>query len=171
MKNIFTKIGKWIRTIVDFFYPPFRKYMTPQFFRYGVTGVANMAFDWVLYFLTFHFLLEKQMLHIGFVTFSSHIAAMLIVFPITFITGFLLQKYVTFSASDIKGRIQIVRYLSVVIANLLLNYIGLKLLVDMAGFFPTPSKMIVTSFSTMFSYFSQKKYTFKLSKSSSEQVK
>ena len=62
--------------------------MTPQFFRYGVTGVANMAFDWVLYFITFHFILEKQMLHLGIVTLSSHIAAMIIVFPITFFTGF-----------------------------------------------------------------------------------
>lgn len=147
--------------MVDFFYPPFRKYVTLQFFRYGVTGAANMAFDWVLYFITFHFILEKQMLHLGFVTLSSHIAAMVLVFPITFISGFLLQKYVTFTSSELRGRVQIVRYLSVVIANLLLNYIGLKLLVDFLHVFPTPSKMIVTIFTTMFSYFSQKKFTFK----------
>ena len=101
------------------------------------------------------------MLHLGFVTLSSHIAAMFIVFHITFLTGFLLQKYVTFTSSELKGRVQIVRYLSVVVANLLLNYLGLKLLVDYIHLFPTPSKMIVTIFTTMFSYFSQKTYTFK----------
>lgn len=148
--------------MIDFFYPPFRKYMTLQFFRYGVTGVANMVFDWVLYFLVFHFVLQKNMLHLGFVTFSSHIAAMLIVFPVTFFIGFLLQKYVTFNSSKLKGRTQITRYLTVVLANLLLNYTGLKLLVDFMGVFPTPSKMIVTLITTIFSYFSQKKYTFKL---------
>lgn len=150
--------------MVDFFYPPFRKYMTLQFFRYGVTGVANMAFDWVLYFVTFHFILEKQMLDLGFETLSSHIAAMVIVFPVTFTSGFLLQKYVTFSASEIKGRIQVFRYLTVVLANLLINYIGLKLLVDVVGLFPTPSKMIVTIITTIFSYFSQKKFTFKMNR-------
>lgn len=147
--------------MVDFFYPPFRKYVTLQFFRYGVTGAANMAFDWVLYFITFHFILDKQMLHLGFVTLSSHIAAMVLVFPVTFISGFLLQKYVTFTSSELRGRVQIVRYFSVVIANLLLNYLGLKLLVDFLHVFPTPSKMIITIFTTMFSYFSQKKFTFK----------
>lgn len=147
--------------MVDFFYPPFKKYMPLQFFRYGVTGVANMALDWVLYFFTFHIILNEQMLHLGFVTLSSHIAAMFIVFPITFLTGFLLQKYVTFTSSELKGRVQIARYLSVVVANLLLNYLGLKLLVDYIHLFPTPSKMIVTIFTTMFSYFSQKTYTFK----------
>jgi len=135
--------------------------MPLQFFRYGVTGVANMAFDWVLYFLTFHFLLQKEMLYLGFVTISSHIAAMFIVFPVTFISGFLLQKYVTFTSSELRGKVQIVRYLSVVVANLLLNYVGLKLLVDFLHIFPTPSKMIVTVVTTLFSYFSQKSFTFK----------
>lgn len=161
MRKLFETTGRWITIMVDFFYPPFKKYMPLQFFRYGVTGVANMALDWVLYFFTFHIILNEQMLHLGFVTLSSHIAAMFIVFPITFLTGFLLQKYVTFTSSELKGRVQIARYLSVVVANLLLNYLGLKLLVDYIHLFPTPSKMIVTIFTTMFSYFSQKTYTFK----------
>jgi putative flippase GtrA len=85
-------------------------------------------------------------------------------FPITFLSGFLLQKYVTFTASTLRGHVQLFRYLLVVLANLLLNYLGLKILVDFIGFFPTPSKMIVTIFTTLFSYFSQKRYTFKTPK-------
>ena len=161
MKGFLETIGKWITKLVDFFYPPFRKYVTLQFFRYGVTGVANMVFDWILYFIAFHYILNKEMLQLGFLTISSHIAAMLIVFPISFITGFLLQKYVTFSTSTLKGRKQITRYFGVVVANLLINYLGLKLLVDVMLFFPTPSKMIITILTTIFSYFSQKKFTFK----------
>jgi putative flippase GtrA len=164
-RKILTYIGQKIKTMVDFFYPPFRRYMSKRLFRYAVIGVANLVFDWVLYFITFHFLLEKQMLHLGPITFSSHIASMLLVFPITFTSGFLLQKYVTFSASAIKGRVQIIRYLSVVLANLLINYLGLKLLVDFLFLFPTPSKMIVTFFTVIFSYMSQKKFTFRIKKS------
>jgi len=161
MRKIFVSTGQQIRSLIDFFYPPFRKYMDIQFFRYGVSGVANMIFDWILYFMVYHFILRQEMLHLGIVTFSSHIAALFITFPVTFLSGFLLQKYVTFSSSELRGRIQLFRYFLVLLANLVLNYLGLKILVDFLRVFPTPAKMIVTLFTTLFSYFSQKKYTFK----------
>jgi len=161
MKRLFEIIGNWIGNCIDFFYPPFQKYLSIQFFRYGVSGVTNMMFDWVLYFVIYHFVLRQQMLHLGFVTFGSHIAALFLTFPVTLVSGFLLQKYVTFTSSEMRGRTQLLRYSLVVLANLLLNYLGLKILVELLGFFPTPSKMIVTIFTTMFSYFSQKKFTFK----------
>ena len=120
-----------------------------------------MIFDWILYFLVYHFVLRQEMLHVGVVTFSSHIGAKFITFPVIFISGFLLQKYVTFSASELRGRVQMFRYFQVLLANLLINYIGLKILVDLIRIFPTPANMIVTIFTTLISYFSQKKYTFK----------
>jgi len=161
MRKIFVYTGQHIRSLIDFFYPPFRKYMTLQFFRYGVSGVANMIFDWILYFLVYHFVLRQEMLHLGVVTFSSHIAALFITFPVTFLSGFLLQKYVTFSTSELRGKVQLFRYFQVLLANLLLNYLGLKILVEFIHFYATPSKMVVSIFTTIFSYFSQKKYTFK----------
>ena len=163
MRNILKSVGCCICVLIDYLYPPFQKHVTIQFFRYGVSGFANMVFDWVLFALVYNFVLKHQMLHIGFLTFSSYIAALFITFPITFLSGFLLQKYVTFTASDLRGRVQLIRYSVVVLANLMLNYLGLKILVGFVGFFPTPSKMIVTIFTTLFSYISQKKYTFKLS--------
>ncbi len=163
MRKIFVILGRWISKVIDFFYPPFRKYLSLQFFRYGVSGVGNMFFDWVLYFSIFHFVLHQEMLHLGFVTLSSHIAALFLTFPITLFSGFLLQKYVTFSTSELKGRVQLFRYSLVVAVNLVISYLGLKLFVDLIGIFPTPSKMIVAIFTTLFSYFSQKKFTFKTS--------
>ena len=160
MRKIFIQTGQRIRRLIDFFYPPFSKYLTLQFFRYGVSGVANMVFDWTLYFLVYHFVLRQQMLHLGIITLSSHIASLIIVFPVSSFSGFLLQKYVTFTTSELRGRVQLFRYLLVVFSNLILNYLGLKILVDGAGLFATPSKMIVTVITTIFSYFSQKKYTF-----------
>jgi len=161
MRKLFVNTGQRICRLIDFFYPPFRKYMAIQFFRYGVSGVANMIFDWTLYFLVYHYVLQQQMLHVGILTFSSHIGALFITFPITFISGFLLQKYVTFSSSELRGRVQLFRYFLVLLANLMLNYLGMKILVDFIHFYATPSKMIVSIFTTLFSYFSQKKYTFK----------
>ena len=161
MRKILTYIGNGIRRMVDFFYPPFRKYVSVDFFRYGATGAANMVFDWILYFCIFHFILHQQMLHLGFVTLSSHIAALAFSFPFSFMTGFLLQKYVTFTTSDLRGKVQLVRYGLVVVLNLSINYLGLKLLVDVFGWYPTPSKMLITLLATGVSYFSQKKYTFR----------
>lgn len=161
MRNIPSAFGNYIRTFIDFFYPPFQKLMTLQFFRYGVTGTANLFFDWFLYFLIYNFVLHHQMLNLGIVTLSSHIASMIIKTPIVVISGFLLQKYVTFSYSGLSGRIQLFRYSIVFLINLVINYLGLKILVDIFNFWPTPSNMIISILTIFISYFSQKHYTFK----------
>ncbi len=162
MRKLLITLGRFISSVIDFFYPPFKKYVSLQFFRYGVSGVANMAFDLTLFFLVYNFVLKHQMLDLGFLTLKSHNAALAIVFPISSFTGFLLQKYVTFTSSELRGHVQLFRYAMVIGANLLINYLGLKILVEIIGFFPTPSKMIITILTTIFSYFSQKKFTFKL---------
>jgi len=161
MRSFFKAFGNLIRVAIDFFYPPFRKYMTLQFFRYGITGAANLVFDWVLYFFIYNFMLQHKMLDLGFVTLSSHIATLAIKFPIVLFSGFLLQKYVTFSSSCLKGRVQLFRYLIVFFVNLFISYVGLKLLVDGLNFYPSPSNMIISIVTIFISYFSQKQYTFK----------
>ena len=167
MRSICETLWDYLRKIIDFFYPLFSKYMTIQFFRYGITGAINLVFDWVMYFIIYNFILQHRMLHLGFVTISSHIASLGIKFPIVLFSGFLLQKYVTFSYSELRGRIQLFRYLVVFIVNLIINYIGLKILVDYCGFYPTPSNMLVSIFCIGVSYFSQKHYTFKVTPESS----
>lgn len=166
MLKIFETTFNFIRSFIDFFYPPFRKYMPIQFFRYGMTGSLNLVFDWVMYFLIYNFILQQNMLELGFVTISSHIAALGIKCPIVLASGFLLQKYVTFSYSKIKGRIQFLRYIIVFFINLSINYFGLKLLVDYYNLYPTPSNMAVSIFTIGVSYFLQKHYTFKKPKAS-----
>lgn len=163
MSNVLIDSGKSIRRIIDFFYPPFRKFMTLQFFRYGVTGSANLVFDWVLYFFIYNFVLRKKMLELGFVTLSSHVAALAIKVPIVLLTGFLLQKYVTFSSSGLNGRVQLFRYSIVFFANLCISYFGIKLLVEGFNIYPSPSNVIVSIVSVFISYYSQKLYTFKAS--------
>jgi len=164
MRNACVSFCNWVRSIIDFFYPPFRKYVTLQFFRYGATGALNLMFDWVLYFAIFNFVLNQKMLDLGFVTMSSHIATLAIKFPIVLLTGFILQKYITFSYSEIKGKTQLIRYLIVFLINLSINYIGLKILVEYFYFYPTISNMIISVFTIFISYFSQKHFTFKTSR-------
>ncbi len=153
---------KQISRLIDFFYPPFSPYISRQLFRYAACGGGNLVFDWVLYFVIYNFIFDQQYnLHLGFITLSPHIASFAIVFPVTLLTGFLLQKYITFTASNLRGRVQLFRYFLVVITNILIIYAGLKIMVDGFGFWATPSKMLVTVFAIAFSYLSQKKFTFK----------
>ncbi|HOI79045.1 MAG TPA: GtrA family protein, partial [Petrimonas sp.] len=152
MRRILVLTGKLIGDLIDFFYPPFKRYFSRQFFRYGVSGAANVGFDWLLYFVVYNYIIQKQFVPLGFVTISPHIAALLITFPVTLFSGFLLQKYVTFTSSDLRGKEQLVRYMAVVGVNLLINYFGLKLLVEVLHLYPTPSKMVVTLICTIFSY-------------------
>jgi len=164
MRIFLTKIGLWIQGLIDFTYPPFRKFMPSQLYRYAACGGANVVFDWVLYFLVYNYIFKDRFVDIGIVTLSPHIISFIIVFPVTTLSGFLLQKYVTFTASsDLRGRVQLVRYMLIVLANLLINYAGLKLLVDGLDFYPTPSKMAITVVTVICSYIGQKKFTFKVS--------
>jgi putative flippase GtrA len=161
MRNAFKTFGNTIRTIIDFFYPPFKKYLTIQLFRYGLTGAANLVFDWFLYFLIYNFVLRHEMLNLRIVTLSSHIATMTLKIPIVLFSGFILQKYVTFSYSNLSGRTQLFRYSTVFFINIVINYLGLKILVDVFDFWPSPSNMIISVLTIFLSYFSQKHYTFK----------
>ena len=160
MRKILKRTGLWIRSVIDFTYPPFRHIFTPQLYRYGVCGGANVVFDWVIYFFVYNYIMKYRFIHLGFVAISPHIASFIIIFPITTFTGFLLQKYVTFIMSDLRGRVQLFRYFLIVLMNLLLNYIGLKIFVEIFHFYPTPSKMIITAITMVCSYFGQKKFTF-----------
>lgn len=160
MRKILINTGGFIRNVIDFTYPPFRKLISLQLYRYGVCGGANVIFDWILYFLVYNFIIRYRDIDLGIITLSPHIATLILIFPVVTFSGFLLQKYVTFTASDLRGSTQLVRYLMIVFANLVINYIGLKVFVDGLDFYPTPSKMIITIITVICSYIGQKKFTF-----------
>lgn len=158
-----------VSRIIDWVYKPFTSLVPYETFRYGLCGGANTAFDIILYFIFYNFILDKQLVHLGFITITPYIAAFLIVFPITFTTGFMLAKHITFTQSTLRGRIQLARYGITVMFSIFLNYIFLKILVETFHIFPTPSKIITTCFVVAFSYFSQKHFTFGNAKQRLEQ--
>jgi putative flippase GtrA len=157
---LFFEMSKFIAKIIDFFYHPFEKWVPKQLFRYASCGGGNMILDWVLYFLIYNFVIGHDLVY--FTVFSQqicltpHIATLCIVFPITLLTGFWLQKYVTFTQSNLHGARQLIRYITIVAVNLAINYFGLKLCVEMWGWYPTPSKMFITVITVIISYFGQK---------------
>lgn len=148
--------------IIDFFYYPFRKFLPVDTFRYAVCGGGNLAIDLVLYFVFYNFIFAKQNVDLYFVVMSPHIASLFVVFPITFTTGFLLNRFVTFPNSNLSWNVQIFRYFMVGMGALLLSYLLMKLLVDFFGFYPTPSRLVTIVIGVIYSYLLQKKFSFKV---------
>lgn len=157
-------LAQIITKIIDFFYRPFSKYVSQQLFRYAACGGGNMVLDWVLYFILYNFVVGHELIHIGSLCLTPHVMTLIIVFPITLFTGFWLNKYVTFTHSSLRGYKQLWRYILIVAVNLLVNYFGLKLLVEVCGIYPTPSKMIITIITVIISFFGQKYFSFKSDK-------
>jgi len=148
--------------LLDWFYKPFEEYLSRQTFRYAACGGANTMLDIVLYFVAYNFVFEKQMVNLGILTMSPHIAAFVFVFPITFTSGFVLSKYITFTESTLRGHIQLFRYVLTVLGSVVLNYMLLKFFVESLNWYPTISKIVTTGMVIVYSYVCQKYFTFRM---------
>lgn len=157
-----------IKRFIDTFYPPFKRLMPIRTFRYAVCGGSNMLLDIFVYYISYNFILHKQILDLGFIAFKPHIAALWMAFCISFPVGFLLSKYVVFTNSELRGRVQLFRYILIVAVNLVLNYAFLKILVEYLGFYPTIARIFTTCIIVTFSFLSQKHFTFRERKESHE---
>lgn len=163
MKHL-RKIRDYIILFLDWLYPPFKRFMPRQVFRYAATGGANTLLDIILYAIVYAFILDGRMLNLGFVTISDHIAAFFIVFPFTFAVGFALAKWITFTGSDLKGRTQLVRYFTTVMGSILLNYVLLKLFVDLMHINAIVANILNKVIVIAYSYFAQTYFSFRTQK-------
>ena len=149
--------------IIDFFYPPFRKLFSLQTFRYLACGGGNTLLDIFLYFIAYNFILHQQDFPLwGNIKIGAHIAAFIFSFSITFPLGFALSKYIVFQESNLRGRIQLFRYAFMVATCIVLNYVFIKFFVEWVHLYPTIAKTITTAIVAVYSYFTQRKFTFKV---------
>jgi len=162
---------KKIIAFIDFFYPPFKKIIPLQTFRYAVCGGSNMLLDIFLFYVSFNFILDKKIVNLGLISLKPYNAALCMAFCITFPLGFLLNKYIVFNTSYLRGHVQLFRYVLIVALNLLLNYVILNLLIQYLHFFPTVAKVVATVIIVTFSFLSQKHFTFKMKKVKEEYSK
>ncbi len=151
-----------ITKFIDAFYFLFRRWLPLKTYRYAVCGGSNLVFDICLYFIFYNFIFNKQNVDMFFVVLSPHIASLFFVFPITFTTGFLLQKFITFEESNLPWKVQFFRYFVVGMGALLLSYISMKILVDGLEFYPTPSRLLTIFVTVTYSYLLQNKFSFKV---------
>ncbi|MGZ5247389.1 MAG: GtrA family protein [Flavitalea sp.] len=158
MKNL-------INSVLDFFYPYFSRFMPKQTFRYAACGGGNTVLDILIYFISYNYILDKQIIHTPIGAVSPHIMAFLISFLISFPIGYLLNRFIVFPGSTLKGRIQLFRYFVLVLVCIILNYVFIKLFVEQFGIYPTVAKILTTVIVISFSYLTQKHFTFKVESS------
>lgn len=149
-----------IHSILDVFYPPFRKFMPLQTFRYAACGGINTILGLTVYFIGYRFVFEKQVFDFGFFAFKPHVAALFLSFIVSFSVGFLLNKFVVFTSSNLRGRIQLMRYGITFVINLVINYLLLKLFVEVFLWKAMVSQIITTVIIVTISYLSQKHFSF-----------
>ena len=161
MRRIHYKVKYGILSFIDFFYPIFRKFLPTQTYRYAVCGGVNTTISLVVFFVAHNFIFRNQPVHVGPLTISSYIAAYILGFCLSFPVGFYLSMFVVFEGSSLKRHHQLFRYFLVIIGCMILNYICLKIFVDIMGWYPTPSQVLTTVIIILFNYFSQRHFSFK----------
>ncbi len=155
---------KIIIRIIDSFYFLFQRFIPLKTYRYGVCGGSNLVLDTLLYFVFYNFVFSKQNVDIFFFVLSPHIASLFFVFPITFFTGFMLSRYITFQGSALSSRVQFFRYFIIGIGAILLSYCSMKFLVDFLKLYPTPSRLITIIVTVIYSYIFQNRFSFRVRK-------
>ena len=167
MRRIHNKTREAIFAVLDVFYPLFKRFMPLQTYHYAACGGGNTLFNIFLYHIFYNYVLYKQVLHLGPLAFKPHVAAFIMAFFITFPIGFYLSMYVVFQGSYLRRRIQLVRYFMVAMACVGLNYVLLKFFIETLGWHehPTLSLMATAVIVVLFSYLSQRFFSFRTAKS------
>ncbi len=167
MRRLHNNVRKVIFSVLDIFYPLFKRFMPIQTFHYAACGGSNTLFNIFLYHIFFNYVLHKQVLHLGFIAFTPYVAAFIMAFFITFPIGFYLSMYVVFQGSYLRRRVQLVRYFIVSMICVGLNYVLLKFFIEVLGWHehPTLSLMATAVIVVGFSYLSQRFFSFRTSKS------
>ncbi|MCY1541455.1 GtrA-like protein [compost metagenome] len=155
---------KFALKIIDFFYPPFKRWFSLHTFRYMASGGITVSVAIISYFVIFNYVLHQQDVQIGSYLITAPIAALVLESILTLCVGFMLNKYLVFTQSNLRGRIQLFRYATVYGTNILLNYALLKILIEGFAFYPSVAKALITIALAIFSYFSQKYFSFRVKK-------
>lgn len=153
---------KAINQFIELFYWPVFHFIPLKTFKYAACGATTVMVELIVYFCSHNYWFEQQDVHFLGLTLSSHIAAFVVAFAISFPVGFILNKFIVFTESELRGRVQLFRYGLIVFSCVGLNYLFLKLFVDGFGWYATPSKALTTAIVTVYSYFSQQYFSFKV---------
>ncbi|MFI3258755.1 MAG: GtrA family protein [Rikenellaceae bacterium] len=142
--------------------PILARWIGAESIRYFVCGVLNyIVLDASLYYIIYHYVVAEQFIPVSGVVISPHVASLVLVFPITFLTGFWLNRYVAFRVAERPVGWQMVRYALTVVGSIALSYAVLKTLVEVVGVWATPAKVLCSVSVALYSYLMARFFTFR----------
>ncbi|MFI3286800.1 MAG: GtrA family protein [Rikenellaceae bacterium] len=158
-----SRISHILSKLIDALYFKWlEKFIPRHTFRYGVCGVVNsIVLDTFFYYVIYHYIVAVQPTDLGFIVISAHIMSLILVFPITFLIGFYLNRNVAFHATEEPQERQISKYALSVCGSILLSYLSLKLLIEVCGIWATPAKTISSVLVALYSYLAARFFTFR----------
>ena len=62
----------FVLPIIDFFYPPFKKLMNMQTFRYAASGGGNTMLGLIVYYIGYKYIFAEKTFEFGFFAFKGH---------------------------------------------------------------------------------------------------
>ncbi len=159
-------LPKLITYILDFFYPLVGKIIPKKTYYYAACGGGNLLLSWLLFFVFYQFVFDKKMFPIQlpldqtFVV-TAYTLSSVSCFIISFTIGFLLMKYVVFTGSELKGRVQLFRYALSSALSGVLSWLILKLFVEYLTIYPSIANVLASCIVVIFSYLMQRNFSFK----------
>ena len=138
--------------------------MPLQTFKYAACGAANSVIGFSVYVICYYWVFKGRIFDFGFYAFEPHVAALIVSSLVSFSLGFLLNRYVVFTGSYLRGRIQLLRYLLSFLLNLAINYFLLKFFVEYLHWNPILSQVLTISLVIIMSYFTQRHFSFRIKK-------
>jgi putative flippase GtrA len=157
------KLVSIIHRILDFFYPLVKRLFDQTTYYYAVCGVGNLVLSWILFFIFFQYVFKKHFFHLDFInfTFSAYTLSAIACFLISFALGFVLMKYIVFTESGLKGRIQFFRYAVSAMISGMVSWGLLKIFIEVFDIFPSIANILASCLVVIVSYLLQRKFTFK----------
>jgi putative flippase GtrA len=147
--------------VIDFFHRPFARWIDTQTFRYLACGGSGAMLNIAVYFVALHFVFHEQDVQTPITLIRSGIAAAIVAFCISTPYGFMMSRYVVFQESNLRGRVQLFRYLLTVGACAILTYFFVPFFHSL-GIFWSVSNILTNITVALFSYTVQRFFTFKV---------
>lgn len=153
---------KSINQFIEFFYFDFLRFIPLQTFKYIACGGTTVVVDYLVYYVAYYFIFFKESVSINAHTVSPHVASSIMSFMVSFPLGFALNKFIAFSHSELRGRVQLFRYGLTVLSCFVFSIFFIKLFVEFFHFNPKVSKILTILIVAVYSYFTQQYFSFKV---------
>ncbi len=152
-----------LRAFLDIFYPLVSKLMDKTTYYYAVAGSTNLVLGWLMFALLDLYVFQNKIITLPLFDHPVHsytvVAGICAVF--SFLFGFTMMRYVVFTESQLKGRVQFFRYGLSALISAAVNWILIKLMVDTFAWNATLCNVFASVVVVTISYFLQRKFSFK----------